>query len=92
VDFPTAAVERELRAAELVSRLNVRAPAFYGRVDVDGRARLVLGRVAGNSMLRVLAQHPWQVLQLADWHLRIHAVQAWTFSASEQAYRSESSE
>ena len=64
VAFPTAAVERELRAAELLSRLNVRAPAFYGRIEVDGRAGLVLERVAGNSMPRVLAQHPWRVLQL----------------------------
>jgi len=77
-DFPTAAIEREERAAEVVSGLDIPVPAFHGRMGIDGRVGLLFERVTGSSMLSVLSQQPWRVLQLArqlaDLHLRIHAV------------------
>jgi aminoglycoside phosphotransferase (APT) family kinase protein len=84
-DFPTPAIEREQRAAEVVSGLDVPAPAFHGRIGIDGRVGLLFERVTGSSMLSVLSQQPWRVLhlaeQLADLHLRIHAVHAGDLAA-----------
>jgi aminoglycoside phosphotransferase (APT) family kinase protein len=78
-ELPMAAIERETRAAAAVARSDVPAPAFGGKVEVEGRTGLVFERVSGPSMLSLLSRQPWRVVglarQLADLHAQIHAVQ-----------------
>src|SRR5262249_54446523 len=74
---PAATIEREAAAARAVANLGVLAPRFDGKVQVEGRDALVFERIAGPSMLAVLARAPWRVVPLAqllaDVHRRIHA-------------------
>jgi Ser/Thr protein kinase RdoA (MazF antagonist) len=54
------------------------APRLIEIVERDGRTGLVLERLAGQDMLRLLQRQPWRVLglarALAEAHLAVHAV------------------
>jgi aminoglycoside phosphotransferase (APT) family kinase protein len=79
-DVSAAAIDREMQAAEILSHIDVPAPAFGGRVEVESRTGLVFERVVGRSMLSVLASQPWRTVAyarvLADVHWQIHSAAA----------------
>jgi aminoglycoside phosphotransferase (APT) family kinase protein len=56
------------------------APKLLDVVEIDGRAGLVLERLAGPDMLTRLQRRPWQVhavaVSLAEAHLAVHRVKA----------------
>src|SRR5262245_44839198 len=56
------------------------APRLVGTVQVDGRVGLLLQRLDGVDMLKILEHRPWQLVglahKLARSAIRIHQVQA----------------
>jgi len=73
---PANAIEREVRAACVVSATDLPTPKFLGEVTLDGRHGLIFERVTGRSMLTALGTRPWFCVryarQFAELHARIH--------------------
>jgi aminoglycoside phosphotransferase (APT) family kinase protein len=67
--------EHQLTAA--AHQAGLPAPRVYGLERVDGRIGIVLERIEGPSLLRVLAEKPWQLVavarRLAEVQASIHA-------------------
>jgi aminoglycoside phosphotransferase (APT) family kinase protein len=70
------AIEREVRAARIVSATDLPTPKLLGEVTLDGRRGLVFEQVTGRSMLTTLGSRPWRCVhfarQFAELHARIH--------------------
>jgi hypothetical protein len=75
-----AGVEREARAARLVSAADVHTPKLLGEVTLDGRRGLIYERVAGVSLLSLLGTRPWGCVgyarQFAELQVAIHRQRA----------------
>jgi len=67
------AVERERVALQVAGRCGAPAPAFFERVDVDGRPGLVLERLDARDLLVGLLRRPWEVVVLPSVLARVHA-------------------
>ena len=69
-------IEREARAARLVSAANFPTPKLLGDLKLDGRHGLVYQRIAGNSLMKLLGTRPWLCVryarQFAELHTAIH--------------------
>lgn len=73
---PASAIEREVRAARVVSALDLPTPKLLGELTLDGRHGLVFERVTGHSMLTELGTRPWRCVhfarQFAELHAKVH--------------------
>ena len=58
-------IERESRAARLVSATNLPTPKLLGELTLDGRRGLIYARVAGKSLLTLLGTRPWLCIRYA---------------------------
>jgi hypothetical protein len=69
-------IERESRAARLVSATDLPTPKLLGERTLDGRCGLVYERVEGVSLLTLLGTRPWLCIryacQFAELHAAIH--------------------
>ena len=71
---------RELTVSRNVHKADIPSPAVYpaetedGLVEIDGRLGIVMDRVEGPSMLRVLTARPWQLFRLARSSARLHRI------------------
>jgi aminoglycoside phosphotransferase (APT) family kinase protein len=63
--MPADLIERELRAARLVSTADLPTPKLLGEQTLDRRRGLIYERVAGVSLLGMLGTHPWLCVQYA---------------------------
>jgi aminoglycoside phosphotransferase (APT) family kinase protein len=70
---PAHLVDAEERGTAAAFAAGASAPRLIDRVEQDGRAGLILERVAGPSMLAELTTHPWRLLSLAAQLARLHA-------------------
>ncbi|MCW2724359.1 MAG: aminoglycoside phosphotransferase [Frankiales bacterium] len=75
-----AAVPRaaeEARRTELVAAAGVAVVAVHGQVTIDGRPGLLLDRIEGSDLARLLAARPWTVdrvaAELAGAQVALHA-------------------
>jgi aminoglycoside phosphotransferase (APT) family kinase protein len=70
---PGSAIEREVRAARIVSAFDLPTPKLLGKLTLDGRQGLLFERVNGRSMLSVLGSKPWFCVRLARQFAGLHA-------------------
>jgi hypothetical protein len=63
--MPTGLIEREVRAARLVSVADLPTPKLLGEQILDGRRGLIYERVAGVSLLALLGTRPWSCVRYA---------------------------
>ncbi len=70
---PASVIEREVRAARIVSALDLPTPKLLGELNLDGRHGLVFERITGWSMLSVLGSKPWLCIKLARQFAELHA-------------------
>ena len=74
------AIDREHAALVAAERAGAPVPAVFDRVDVEGRAGLVLERLGTRNLLLEIGARPWRVLGVAqllgELHARLHAVVA----------------
>ena len=71
--FDPASLENEARALELAYRCGIPVPEPGERLSVDGRAGIVLERVAGTDLLTELSRTPWTVVRAARMCGTVHA-------------------
>jgi hypothetical protein len=63
--MPADLIEREVRAARLVSASDLPTPKLLGEQTLDGRRGLIYERVAGVSLLALLGTQPWSCVRYA---------------------------
>jgi hypothetical protein len=63
--MPAVLIEREVRAARLVSDAELPTPKLLGEQMLDGRHGLIYERVAGVSLLARLGTRPWFCIRYA---------------------------
>ena len=63
--MPMDLIEREVRAARLVSAADLPTPKLLGEQTLDGRCGLIYERVAGVSLLAMLGTRPWFCVRYA---------------------------
>lgn len=77
-DWPSRAIEMEVRVCRAVYAAGVASPAVGELVQVNGRTGLVFERISGPTMLQAMAARPWtaraQARSLADLHAAIHGL------------------
>lgn len=66
-------VERERVALVAARRCGAPVPAFFERVDVDGRPGLVLERLDAHDLLRGLLRRPWELALVPSVLARVQA-------------------
>lgn len=71
--FNPAALDNEVRALKLAHSCGVPVPEPGERVDVDGRAGVVLERIEGTDLLTELGRAPWIVFRAARMCGAVHA-------------------
>ena len=75
--MPAAAIEREFAITRVAREAGLPVPASDEIVKIDGRLGIVLERVRGPSMLKILETRPWEISSisrlLAELHARMHA-------------------
>jgi len=71
--MPTDLIEREVRAARLVSATGLPTPKLLGELTLDGRRGLIYDRVAGKSFLAMLGTRPWSCVRYARQFAELHA-------------------
>lgn len=70
---PSDLVEREIHAACLVSGMDLSTPKMLGELSVEGRRGLIYERVAGESLIQLLARKPWLCIPYARKFAELHA-------------------
>lgn len=60
------AAEGEQRRLDIARRSGLRVPEQFGRHDVNGRAGIILERVAGPDLLTEVSAKPWHVLHVGS--------------------------
>lgn len=74
--MPAAPIEREFAITRLAREAGLPVPACEEIVKVDGRLGIVMERVQGVTMLKVLGTRPWEIISisqdLADLHAKMH--------------------
>jgi uncharacterized protein (TIGR02172 family) len=72
-----AAVRYEAEKTRIVHAAGLKAPYVEGVVELDSRYGILLERISGVSLTKVIAGKPWALIQLArslaDLHQEIHA-------------------
>ncbi len=68
-----SSIQREAEISRNISAGSLPVPRFFGEVTVDGRRGLVFERIAGHSMVGLLAARPWQFGRLARQMAELHA-------------------
>jgi Ser/Thr protein kinase RdoA (MazF antagonist) len=71
--FNAAPLDTEVRALELAYQCGIPVPKPGERVDVDGRAGVVLERIEGTDLLTELGRAPWTVVRAARMCGAVHA-------------------
>lgn len=75
--MPAIAIEREFAITRTAGDAGLPVPAVDQLVEVDGRIGIILERIEGISMLKVLESKPWKFIalsrQLAILHVQMHA-------------------
>jgi aminoglycoside phosphotransferase (APT) family kinase protein len=73
-------LEREAAAMRAAADAGVPVPPVYEIIDVDGRAGMVMDRVAGDDLLSMIAKRPWFVFAsgriTGELHARLNGVEA----------------
>jgi hypothetical protein len=62
---PADLIERESRAARLVTGTDLPTPKLLGGLSLDGRQGLIYERVSGDSLLTLLGKQPWLCVRYA---------------------------
>ena len=71
--FDPASLENEVRALAIAHECGVPVPAPGQRIDIDGRAGVVLERIEGSDLLTELGRAPWTVVRSARMCGSVHA-------------------
>jgi hypothetical protein len=58
-EISTDTITREIRAARLVSAINLPTPKLLGEITLGDRYGLIYERVVGESLLACLGTRPW---------------------------------
>lgn len=77
--MPRAPIEREFTFMKVASAARVPVPAPDELLEQDGRIGIVMERIQGPSMLKVITAQPWKssalIRQMAELHVQMHACQ-----------------
>ena len=78
--LPRAKAELEFQIPRALHAASCPVPAAYDLIDVDGRAGIVLERIEGASLLKLVERQPWKLFyaarMLADLHAQMHQLTA----------------
>jgi uncharacterized protein (TIGR02172 family) len=75
--MPAIPIEREFTITRLAREAGLPVPAAEEMQRIDGRLGIVLERVRGISLLKILEAQPWKLVSisrlLAEYHAKMHA-------------------
>ncbi len=78
--FPPAKAELELQITRALHNVGCPVPAAYDLIEIDGRTGIILERIEGASLLKLVERQPWKLFYaarlLADLHAQIHQLTA----------------
>jgi aminoglycoside phosphotransferase (APT) family kinase protein len=78
--LPRAKAELEFQITRALHTAGCPVPAAYDLIDIDGRTGIVLERIEGASLLKLVERQPWKFFYaarlLADLHAQIHQLTA----------------
>src|SRR5687768_8851016 len=68
--------EVELQITRALHAAGCPVPQPYDLVEIDGRAGVILERIEGSSLLKLVERQPWKLFYaarlLADLHVKVH--------------------
>ena len=78
--FGPSKVELEFQITRALHAAQCPVPAAYDLIEIDGRAGIVLERIEGASLLKLVELQPWKLFyaaqMLADLHAQMHQLTA----------------